>query len=160
MKRPNLSRRLTKGTYRVVRVAVVLIGSLVLGIIFLCLFLRVYGMPEPLVRKVIHKANEAGLPVQTDGIFLTLKGWRLDHFEYYNSNPDELEPVLEPVLGQLALLSRLHRLVSRRLSLVLVGPELRLESRLLESPLWVGPRRAPRRTRWERQSPATGRCAA
>jgi hypothetical protein len=95
MKRPHFTRRFTHKTYRVFRVLVGIISTLVLLIIFLCVFLRVKGVPEPLVHKIVHRINQAGLPVNIEGIFLTLNGWRLDQFVYYSDNPDDLKPILE-----------------------------------------------------------------
>jgi hypothetical protein len=91
----NFTRRLTKRTYRLVRVLVRLISILILLALALFVFLRIYGVPDPLVRKIIQRVNQAGVALDADGIFLTFKGWRADDFRYYSNNPDDLKPVLE-----------------------------------------------------------------
>ncbi|HEY5653372.1 MAG TPA: AsmA-like C-terminal region-containing protein [Pontiella sp.] len=57
------------------------------------LFLRIHGIPEPLLRKGIKKVNQAGIPVDVDRVTLTFRGWRADGVRYYSKLPDDLAPV-------------------------------------------------------------------
>lgn len=92
---PHLSRRLAKKAYRMVRVFVRgLFGLVILGML-LFVFLRVYGVPGPLLREIIKRANKVGIPIEVEGITLTLHGWRADHVRYYSTNPDDLEPLFQ-----------------------------------------------------------------
>ncbi|MDH3982236.1 MAG: AsmA-like C-terminal region-containing protein, partial [Kiritimatiellaceae bacterium] len=58
------------------------------------LFLRLYGVPDPILREGIRRANQAGIPVDVESIKLTLRGWRAFNVQYYSSNPDDLEPMI------------------------------------------------------------------
>ncbi len=78
-----------------VRIAVRLIFVLVLLSLVLFVYLRIQGVPGPLLREVMRRANEAGIPVSVEGITLTLGGWRADHVCYYSNHPDDLEPIFE-----------------------------------------------------------------
>ena len=89
----HFSRRLAKGAYRTTRVSVFLLSVLATLAVVAFIFLRVYGVPEPLLREAVRRVNAAGIPVEVDGITLTLYGWRADHVRYYSANPDDLEPL-------------------------------------------------------------------
>lgn len=85
---------MVKAVYRATRLTVViLIGLAVLGI-GLFIFLRLYGVPPPVLREVLRRVNAAGIPVDMESLALTFNGWRADNVRYYSSNPDDLEPIL------------------------------------------------------------------
>ncbi len=86
-------RRLTKGAYRATRIFVHFLGVLVILGVVAFVFLRIYGVPEPLLREILRHVNAAGIPVEVDGITLTLRGWRADGVRYYSANPDDLKPI-------------------------------------------------------------------
>jgi len=93
MNSPHFSRRFAKGLYQATRIFVWLlsVSSALAGVLFI--FLRVYGVPGPLLQEAMRRVNAAGIPVEVDGITLTLHGWRADHVRYYSANPDDLEPL-------------------------------------------------------------------
>jgi len=93
MNLPHFSRRLTKGVYRATRGFVYCMSVLAALAIVAFVFLRIYGVPGPLLREAMRRVNAAGIPVEVDGITLTLHGWRADHVRYYSANPDDLEPL-------------------------------------------------------------------
>ena len=92
---PHISRHMIAWIYRVVRILVRLIFVLVILGLLLFIYLRVQGVPGPLLREVTRRANEAGIPVSVEGITLTLNGWRADHVRYYSNHPDDLDPMFE-----------------------------------------------------------------
>ncbi len=92
---PHVSRRLVAWTYRIVRIAVRLIFVLVLLALVLFVYLRIQGVPGPLLREIMRRANEAGIPASVEGITLTLGGWRADHVCYYSNHPDDLESIFQ-----------------------------------------------------------------
>jgi len=92
---PHISRRMAARTYRVVRILVRLIFVLVLLGLLLFVYLRVQGVPGPLLREAMRRANDAGIPVSVEGITLTLGGWRADQVRYYSNHPDDLDPLFE-----------------------------------------------------------------
>ncbi len=92
---PKFSRRVTKGIYRVVRVCVRCIYVLALLLIIAFIFLRIHGVPDPLLREIIRRVNTAGIPVEMDALSLTLPGWRADQVRYYSKHPDDLAPVFQ-----------------------------------------------------------------
>ena len=92
---PHVSRRMVAWIYRVVCILVRSIFVLVILGLLLFVYLRVQGVPGPLLREVTRRANEAGIPVSVEGITLTLNGWRADHVRYYSSHPDDLDPIFE-----------------------------------------------------------------
>jgi len=92
---PHVSRHLVAWTYRMVRIVVRLVFVLVLLALVLFVYLRIQGVPGPLLREIMRRANEAGIPVSVEGITLTLGGWRADHVCYYSNHPDDLEPVFQ-----------------------------------------------------------------
>jgi len=95
MKLLHFSRRLTRGTYHVVRGTVGILSVLILLLIFGFFFLRLYGVPGPLLQEIMRRANAAGIPVEVEGITLTLSGWRADEVRYYSDNPDDLDPIFQ-----------------------------------------------------------------
>ncbi len=84
---------MAKNAYRTTRIFVFILSAFVVLAVVAFVFLRVYGVPEPLLREVMRRVNAAGIPVEVDGITLTLHGWRADHVRYYSTNPDDLEPL-------------------------------------------------------------------
>lgn len=84
---------MAKGVYRTTRVFVFLLSALAAVAVVVFVFLRVFGVPGPLLREAMRRVNVAGIPVEVDGITLTLHGWRADHVCYYSANPDDLEPL-------------------------------------------------------------------
>lgn len=95
MSTPHVSRRLVKWIYRIVRVFVRLVVVLVLLGLVAFIYLRLQGVPGPLLRKAMHRANVAGIPVEVESIILTLRGWRADNVRYYSGHPDDLEPIFK-----------------------------------------------------------------
>lgn len=89
----HISRRLAKGAYRTTRFFVGLLAALAILAVFAFVFLRIHGVPAPLLREVMRRVNAAGIPVQAEKITLTLHGWRADQVCYYSANPDDLEPL-------------------------------------------------------------------
>ncbi len=57
-------------------------------------FLRVHGVPGPLLREVIHRFNAAGVPVDIESVRLTFRGWRATDVRYYSRHPDDLKPII------------------------------------------------------------------
>ncbi len=92
---PYVSRLMVAWTYRIIRVFVRLIVILVLLGLITFIYLRLQGIPGPLLREAMHRANEAGIAVEVESIILTLKGWRADNVRYYSSHPDDLEPIFK-----------------------------------------------------------------
>lgn len=93
MNTAKLSQRLPRRAYKVVQIIVRLVSLLIFILLFTFVFLRLYGVPEPLLREVVHRANVSGIPVDIERIKLTLKGWRASGVSYYSKHPDDLAPV-------------------------------------------------------------------
>ena len=91
----HFSRSLTKGTYHTVRVFVGIFSALAILAIIAFIFLRVYGIPGPLLHEIMRRVNASGIPVSVEGISLTLHGWRAEQVCYYSDNPDDLEPLFQ-----------------------------------------------------------------
>lgn len=89
------SRYLTSGSYRVARAGVRVIAVLILLMLAAFVFLRTYGVPEPVLREVLRRVNAAGVPVSVDGVALTLRGWRAENVRYYSPYPDDLAPLVQ-----------------------------------------------------------------
>ncbi len=89
----HFSRRLAKGVYRTIRIVVFVLAGFAVSAVITFVFLRVYGVPGPLLREAVRRVNAAGIPVEVGGITLTLTGWRADDVRYYSANPDDLEPL-------------------------------------------------------------------
>ena len=85
-----LHSKRTRRIYTIlIRIVVVL--ALILGIAFA--YLRTLGVPGPLLRMVLRRANEAGIPVDVSLIKLTLLGWRADDVRYFSKNPRDTQPI-------------------------------------------------------------------
>ncbi len=70
-------------------------GTTVVVLLLVCafVFLRLHGVPAPLLGEIVRRANVAGIPVDVGKMTLTLKGWRADNVRYYSALPDDLEPL-------------------------------------------------------------------
>lgn len=66
--------------------AIVLVASFV--------FLRLYGVPGPILREVVRRVNDAGIPIDVERVTLSLHGWRAENVGYYSGNPDDLRPLV------------------------------------------------------------------
>jgi len=69
------------------------VSILAVLVVIIFIFLRTLGVPGPLLREAMRRVNASGIPVEMEGITLTLHGWRADHVRYYSANPDDLEPL-------------------------------------------------------------------
>jgi len=88
-------KRLGQGTYNAFRRAVRVLGLLVVLLVCAFVFLRVYGVPDPLLRGVIRRINASGFSVDLKTLSLTLRGWKATDVKYYSQNPDDLAPLFE-----------------------------------------------------------------
>ena len=80
--------------YTVVRLLVRLLAvALVLGM-GAFIFLRLHGVPGPLLREVIRRFNVSGVPIDIESVKLTLRGWRATDVRYYSRHPDDLKPII------------------------------------------------------------------
>lgn len=95
MKVKKLSQRLSRRTYRIVRGIVRLLAVLLLLLMCAFFFLRTYGVPGPLLRAAVGRANAAGIPIQIESIRLTLHGWKATNIRYYSKCPDDLVPIIQ-----------------------------------------------------------------
>jgi len=70
---------------------------LALGILLVAAFvyLRIYGVPKPVLQEVVRRVNASGIPVEIEDMTLTLRGWRADRVKYYSRHPDDLEAILD-----------------------------------------------------------------
>ncbi len=93
MNPPHFSRRLAKGAYRATQIFVFILSGFAVLAVVAFVFLRTCGVPGPLLREVVRRVNAVGIPVEVDGITLTLHGWRAEQVRYYSANPDDLEPL-------------------------------------------------------------------
>lgn len=87
-------QRLARGVFKASRLCTRLVAVLVILLVCAFVFLRVYGVPDPILRGAVRKVNAAGIPVDVDRVALTLRGWRADNVRYYSKHPDDLEPLL------------------------------------------------------------------
>jgi hypothetical protein len=78
-----------------VRVVVRLLAVLSVLLVAAFLFLRIHGVPAPLLEKIISKVNAAGIRVDVDEVRLTLGGWRAGNVTYYSAHPDDLAPIFQ-----------------------------------------------------------------
>ena len=77
MKKIRPSQRLSRRAYRSVRFIVRLISVCAILLVFSFVFLRLYGVPGPVLREIVRRANAAGIPVDVDKVNLSLHGWNL-----------------------------------------------------------------------------------
>lgn len=90
---PSISKRVTRITYLVVTKFVRLLSVLAVFAVCAFVFLRLYGVPAPVLREIIKRVNAAGIPVDVESVMLTLSGWKAQNVTYYSKNPDDLEPI-------------------------------------------------------------------
>ena len=88
--RQRLSGKLYRGVLACGRPAL-FVGMLAVAIF---IFLRVHGIPEPMLQEMVRRANVAGMPVAINELKLTLRGWRATDVRYYSQHPDDLDPIL------------------------------------------------------------------
>ena len=89
----SVSKRIVRVTYTVVRMAVRLFSVVAILLVASFVVLRLYGVPDPILRGVIKRANMAGIPVHVESVMLTLRGWKAENVTYYSRNPDDLGPL-------------------------------------------------------------------
>lgn len=93
MARRPVSQSLALRVYGTVR-ALVGFSAVFLVLMLSCVvFLRLYGVPDPLLREVVRRVNAAGIPADVGSIRLTLRGWRAEDVRYFSMNPDDLDPL-------------------------------------------------------------------
>jgi hypothetical protein len=80
-------------TFKTCRVCVRIFSVVVFLLIFLFVFLRVYGVPGFVLKEVVRRVNAKGIPVDVERVHLTLRGWRAENLRYYSKHPDDLEPL-------------------------------------------------------------------
>jgi len=87
---------------RVVRIAYTVMHKLVrclsvVAVLLVCafVFLRVYGVPKPILQMVVERVNAAGIPIHIEALSLTLRGWQADGVSYYSRHPDDLDPLFQ-----------------------------------------------------------------
>lgn len=90
----SISKRVARITYLVVTKFVRLLCALVVLLLFVFVFLRIYGVPGPVLRHIVKRVNDAGIPVNVESVRLTLRGWQAMNVMYYSRNPHDLEPIL------------------------------------------------------------------
>ena len=88
-----ICRNLTLRTFRLCRALSRLIAVVVVLLLAAFIYLRLHGVPEPILRSVVSRVNAAGIPVDIGSMELTLRGWRAGHVEYYSRHPDDLKPL-------------------------------------------------------------------
>ena len=84
-----------KNVFRKIRIMIRVVGVLFVILILAIVYLRTYGIPDPLLRMVIRRANEAGILVEINSIKPSLKGWRANEVRYYSSNPADTKPIFK-----------------------------------------------------------------
>ncbi len=88
------SQRLSGRAYRIMRRLVQLIcGGLVLWL-GVAMYLNLFGVPKPVLRRIVSRINDAGIPVDIESIHLGLSGWRATNVRCYSRDPDDLKPVV------------------------------------------------------------------
>ncbi len=79
--------------FRAVRMVVRCLSLLFVLLLCAFVFLRTHGVPKPVLREIVKRANAAGIPVDVEHVVLTLRGWRASNVRYYSDHPDDLEPI-------------------------------------------------------------------
>lgn len=95
MKKKSVSRRVVRTLYRVVRMTVRLLSLLIVLTVCAFVFLRLYGVPGPVLRELVKRANASGVPVNVESVMLTLRGWKASNVTYYSKHPDDLGPIFQ-----------------------------------------------------------------
>jgi len=89
----HLSRKMTKRTYKVVRVLVRTAYIIFFIIVGVYIYLRTFGIPQTILNAGLKKAQAAGIRVEVDEVLLTVKGWRAENLRYYSNHPDDVLPI-------------------------------------------------------------------
>lgn len=89
-----LRQRLGGRAYTIVHFLVRLLAVVLILGMGAFIFLRVYGVPGPLLREVVHRLNAAGVPLDIESVRLTFRGWRATDVRYYSRHPDDLKPII------------------------------------------------------------------
>jgi len=92
---PSFSQRLGGRVYTVVHFLVKLLTVVLVLVMVAFVFLRVHGVPGPLLREVVRRLNSAGVPIDIASVKLTLRGWRASDVRYYSRHPDDLKPMIQ-----------------------------------------------------------------
>ena len=85
---------LSRRVYRIVRWLVCLILIVMVLALAGAIYLNVHGVPEPLVRRIVNRIQEKGIPMELDSIHLSLRGLCADNVRLFIGIPDNPEPVL------------------------------------------------------------------
>ena len=93
MNLPRLSRICVKRAYKICRPLAWLIATLLIFLIFSFIYLRIYGVPAPILSELIRRVNQRGIPVEVERLFLTLRGWKAEDVHYYTKDPDDMLPL-------------------------------------------------------------------
>ncbi len=93
MKSKRARLRFSIKAYRFFRGVVRCISVFAFLLLALFVVLRFYGVPDPVLREVVRRANVAGIPVDIERVTLTLRGWRAENVRYFSTHPDDLEPI-------------------------------------------------------------------
>lgn len=94
MKSFSISRDHIKTFYRIVHVLARIVKSFIVLSLLLFLFLRIFGVPRPILQKGIQHLNKSGIPITVDRVALTLSGWQAEDLLIYSKDPDEINPLL------------------------------------------------------------------
>ena len=95
MKNKCISKRISRATFNVVRGVVRLLSVIAVLLVVSFVFLRLHGVPDPILKELTKRVNAAGIPVHVDRVMLTLRGWKASNVTYYSRNPDDLGPLLQ-----------------------------------------------------------------
>jgi hypothetical protein len=87
-------QRLGGRAYSVVRFLVRLLAVVLILVMGAFVFLRLYGVPGPLLREVVRRFNASGIPVDVASVRLTFRGWSATDVRYYSRHPDDLKPII------------------------------------------------------------------
>lgn len=79
----------------VVRMLVRLLSVIIVFLVCAFVFLRVYGVPKPLLSEIIQRINARGIPVDVEHVSLTLRGWKAERVSFYSKHPDDLLPLFK-----------------------------------------------------------------
>jgi hypothetical protein len=90
-----ISRRVVGISHSVVHGFLRLVSLILIFLAALFLFLRLYGVPDSLLRLVVRRMNRAGIAVDIEALTLTLRGWRVEGLRYYSDHPDDLSPLIQ-----------------------------------------------------------------
>lgn len=71
-----------------------MVVCLILLLITLFIYLRLFGVPESMLRKGLDYARRAGVPVEVDDVYLTLRGWRATNVRYLSVCAEDRCPLV------------------------------------------------------------------